>query len=642
MPGGYSQQLLDEIRSRADILEIVGQVVKLKRSGGENWKGLCPFHTEKTPSFTVNPKRNIYHCFGCGAGGDAFSFLMRQERVAFPEAVRSLAERAGVALPDAGQRTPEVDGKLEALRRAMALAAEFYARSLWEPGGEKARAYLEQRGVDGEVAKRFGLGYAPESWNALLGVMGRQGIAEEVLVQAGLILARQNGPGFYDRFRGRLLFPIRDVQGRVVAFGGRALSGEEPKYLNSPETPLYVKGQMLYALDVARIAMRERSRAIIVEGYLDCLMAHQHGFGETVAALGTAFTPAQLGLLRRYADEVVALFDADAAGQKASSRLEEMMNDVMDLQNLGWSVSRTGGFEKAGHLPIRVALLPPGHDPDSLLRAEGAAALTARLDAARPLLSFVLEKAFADEDLTSARGRANAHARVALILSKVANAEEATELAREAARRLGVDSTQLWIEAQQLQGARARGRRPEQLTQSGRGAAESDSWPPPVPFERDLVALLLQVDEARAELLPVLTDEDVVHQGLRLVLTALRRTPGALPEALMAELEGERERGLLAALLVEDRKWGDTHSHVAELKRRYHIRHRKHRVRQVTRAIIDAQATGDPALPALEDELRGLQRDLQREAEAVRELALARPGLPSDWPVSPQRQAETP
>jgi len=641
MPGGYSPQLLDEIRSRADILEIVGQVVKLKRAG-ENWKGLCPFHTEKTPSFTVNPKRNIYHCFGCGAGGDAFSFLMRQERVAFPEAVRTLAERAGVALPDATQRTPEVDGKLEALRRAMALAAEFYTRSLWEPGGEKPRAYLEQRGVDPEVAKRFGLGYAPESWNALLGVMARQGIGEDVLVQAGLILARQNGPGFYDRFRGRLLFPIRDVQGRVVAFGGRALSGEEPKYLNSPETPLYVKGQMLYALDVARIAMRERSRAIIVEGYLDCLMAHQHGFGETVAALGTAFTPAQLGLLRRYADEVLALFDADAAGQKASTRLEEMMNDVMDLQNLGWSVARTGGFEKAGHLPIRVALLPPGHDPDSLLRAEGAAALTARLDAARPLLSFVLEKAFADEDLTTSRGRANAHARVALILSKVANAEEATELAREAARRLGVDSTQLWIEAQQLQGARARGRRPEQIAQSGRGTGDSDSWPPPVPFERDLVALLLQVEEARAELLPVLADEDVVHLGLRLVLTALRRTPGALPEALMAELEGDRERGLLAALLVEDRTWGDTHSHVAELKRRYHIRHRKHRVHQVTRAIIDAQATGDPALPALEDELRGLQRDLQREAEAVRELALTRPEMAREWPVHPERQTETP
>jgi len=640
MPSGFSPQQLDEIRSRVDIVEIVGQSVKLKRSG-ENWKGLCPFHTEKTPSFTVNPKRNIYHCFGCGAGGDAFSFLMRQDRVAFPEAVRTLAERAGVALPTGG-RAPEMDNKLEALRRVMALAAEFYTQSLWEQGGEKAKAYLEQRGVDPEMARRFGLGYAPESWNALLGVMAKQGIGDDVLVQAGLALARQNGPGFYDRFRGRLLFPIRDVQGRVVAFGGRALSGEEPKYLNSPETPLYVKGQTLYALDVAKTAIRDRGRAIIVEGYLDCLMAHQHGFGETVAALGTAFTPAQLLLLRRYSDEVLALFDADAAGQKASTRLEEMMNDVMDVQNLGWSVARTGGFEKAGHLPIRVVLLPPGHDPDSLLRAEGAAALAARLDAARPLLSFVLEKALGEEDLATARGRANAHARVALILSKVANAEEATALAREAARRLGVDSTQLWIEAQQLQGARARGRRPEQPTEAARESAGGDGWPQPVPFERDLVALLLHVDEARAELLPLLEEDDVVHQGLRLVLAALRRAPSGAPEALMAELPGDREQGLLAALLVEERKWVDTHSHVAELKRRYHIRHRKQRVSQVTRAIIDAQATGDPALPALEEELRGLQRDLQREAEAVRELALARPGLPSQRPADPQRQAETP
>jgi hypothetical protein len=231
---------------------------------------------------------------------------------------------------------------------------------------------------------------------------------------------------------------------------------------------------------------------------------------------------------------------------------------------------------------------------------------------------------------------------VALILSKVANAEEATTLAREASRRLGVDSTQLWIEAQQLQGARARGRRPEPLAASGPGTGESDSWPPPVPFERDLVALLLQVDEARGELLPLLAEEDLVHPGLRLVLAALRRTPGGAAEALMVELEGDRERALLAGLLVEERQWGDTHSHVAELKRRYHIRHRKDRVRQVTRAIVEAQASGDPALPALEDELRELQRDLQREAEAVRELALARPGSPSQRPVSPQRQADTP
>ena len=383
MAGGFSSQILDEIRSRVDMVELVGQSVNLKRAG-ENWKGLCPFHTEKTPSFTVNPKRGIFHCFGCGVGGDAFGFLMRQDRLGFPEAVRALAQRAGVEIPT--QRSPESNGKLEGLRHVMALAAQFYTDALWAQDGAKARAYVESRCVSLEVARRFGLGYAPEGWNALLSHMAKEGVSDAELVSAGLALPRQNATGFYDRFRGRLLFPIRDLQARVVAFGGRAMGAEEPKYLNSPETPLYVKGQMLYALDMAREGMRQKNRAVVVEGYLDCLMAHQHGFTETVAALGTAFTAAQLALLRRYADEVVSVFDADAAGQKATSRLEEMLTDVMDLRNLGWSVSRTGSFEKAGYFPIKVAVLPEGHDPDSLLRAEGAQALQARLDAARSIL----------------------------------------------------------------------------------------------------------------------------------------------------------------------------------------------------------------------------------------------------------------
>ena len=390
MAGGFSTPILDEIRSRVDIVELVGRFVNLKKAG-EHWKGLCPFHTEKTPSFTVNPKRGIFHCFGCGVGGDAFSFLMRQDRLAFPEAVRILAERSGVELPK--ERSPEVEGKLESLRRAMSLAAQFYIDALWAEDGAKARGYLERRGVDLEVARRFGLGWAPEGWNALLGHMGRQGVGEELLVSAGLAVRRENAPGFYDRFRGRVLFPIRDQQGRVVAFGGRGLGSEEPKYLNSPETPLYVKGQMLYALDVAREGMKQKNRAVVVEGYLDCLMAHQHGFTETVAALGTAFTVAQLSLLRRYAEEVVSVFDADAAGIKATSRLEEMLSDVMDIRNLGWSVSRTGSFEKAEYFPIKVAVLPEGHDPDSLLRAEGAPGFQARLEAARSILDFVLDPA---------------------------------------------------------------------------------------------------------------------------------------------------------------------------------------------------------------------------------------------------------
>ncbi|HXJ78544.1 MAG TPA: DNA primase [Candidatus Methylomirabilis sp.] len=609
---GYSPQLLDEIRSRLDMVELVGQFVNLKRAG-QHWKGLCPFHAEKTPSFTVNPKRGIFHCFGCGVGGDAFGFLMRHDRLGFPEAVRAVAERVGVALPT--QREPEGEGAFEALRRIMTLAFEFYSRSLWQSDGARGRDYLERRGVDLDIARRFGLGYAPEGWNALLTTMSAQSISPEQLVQAGLVLPRQTGSGFYDRFRGRLLFPIRDEQGRVIAFGGRALAGEEPKYLNSPETPLYVKGQTLYALDVARANMRERRRAIIVEGYLDCLMAHQHGFGETVAALGTAFTESQLGLLRRHADEVVALFDADAAGQKASARLEEMLTDSMDIQNLGWSVTRTGDFERSGYFSIKVAILPEGHDPDSLLRAEGADALRARLESARPLLSFVLDAALREEDLATARGRATAHARVALLLSKVSSAEEATALSREAGRQLGVDATQLWIEAQQLRGARTRSRvtRPADMSR-GTGPVA-----PPNLAEKDLLALLLHVEDARIELLPVLEDNDVQHPTARGLLAALRRSSGP-PEALMNQLDREDERGLLAALLIEERPWEDAHSQVLELRKRYHIRRRRERVRQVRETITRAQASGDPALPRLETELR----ELQREAEAVRELAVTR------------------
>ena len=618
MAGSFSSQILDEIRSRADIVELVGQSVNLKRAG-EHYKGLCPFHTEKTPSFTVNPKRGIFHCFGCGVGGDAFGFLMRRDRLAFPEAVRALAERTGVELPT--QRSPETDGKLEGLRKIMALASRFYVDALWGKEGGKARAYVEGRGVDLEVARRFGMGYAPEGWNALLTFMAREGVTDAELVTAGLALPRQNAAGFYDRFRGRLLFPIRDLQGRVVAFGGRALGAEEPKYLNSPETALYVKGQMLYALDVAREGMRQKNRAVVVEGYLDCLMAHQHGFTETVAALGTAFTAQQLGLLRRYADEVVSVFDADAAGEKATGRLEEMLSDVMDLPNLGWSVSRTGSFEKAGYFPIKVAVLPEGHDPDSLLRAEGAPALAARLDAARSVLDFVLERALGEEDLGTARGRSAAHARVALILSRVPNAEEATALAREAARRLGVDATQLWIEAQQLQGARSRKGAPERQPDPAGPSGSSQAWPPPSLPERDLLLMLLHADEARTGLLPYLEDVQIAHPGLRAVLGALRRaTEGTAPESLMADLPGEAERSLLASLLLDQREWTDIHIQVTALQKRYDIRRRKQRIRELSLAIAQAQAAGDPALAGLQAELRSLQD----QAQAVRGMVTGR------------------
>src|SRR5262245_60980390 len=426
----YSPTLLDEIRAGVDIVELVGRFVNLRKAG-VNWKGLCPFHAEKTPSFMVNPRKGIFHCFGCGVGGDAFGFLMRQDRLSFPEAVRALARATGVRLPEEERHHQPGDSGREELLRAMDLAARFYAEALWKAGGERARAYLETRGIDTETARRFGLGYAPEGWEALSAYMKSQGVREETLVTAGLAVAREGRSGVYDRFRGRLLFAIHDLQGRVVAFGGRAFGDEQPKYLNSPETPLYTKGNLLYAADLARTTIQAQNRAFLVEGYVDCLMCHQHGFTGTVAALGTAFTPAQLGLLRRYCDEVVTFFDADAAGQKAAARAEELLEPTGG--GMAWAVNRAGAFEGSGTFRLKVALLPAGHDPDTFLRASGAAAFTEQVKSARSLLSYALDRVIADPDgATGARARATAFARVSLMLAKVADAEEAAALSREA------------------------------------------------------------------------------------------------------------------------------------------------------------------------------------------------------------------
>ncbi|MBI3028421.1 MAG: DNA primase [Candidatus Rokubacteria bacterium] len=607
MAGGFSPQLLEEIRSRVDIVDLVGQFVNLKRAG-ENWKGLCPFHAEKTPSFMVHPKKGIFHCFGCGVGGDAFGFLMRQDRLQFPEAVRVLAERAGVALP--AERRTEVDGQREALFKPMALAQEFYQEALWtRPEGEGARRYLDSRGIERGMARSFGLGYALEGWDHLLGFMKGRGVTEEQLVQVGLVLPRQTSSGFYDRFRGRLLFPIRDVQGRVVAFGGRAMGTEDPKYLNSPETPLYVKGQTLYAFDLAKPQIRGKNRALVVEGYVDCLMAHQHGFSETVAALGTAFTASQLALLRRYCDEVITFFDADAAGKKATQRVEELLEP--GTQGLAWAVTRTGTFGDGSALRLKVALLPSGHDPDSFLRKEGAQAFAQRIGESRSLLAYAVETAIGEENTTAPRGKATAFARVALILAKVTDSQEAIELARDAALRLGVDPTQLWIEAQRLQGAL---RRPAPATAPAPAGVNLPA------AERDLVSLLVQNPDVRAVLLPVLDEEDLAHPALRGIFGAMKTAPETSPETLMPLLPGDTERGLLAALLVEERTWPETAPLIAEYLKRFEMRRRARQIRQVSQAIAQAQASGDPALPQLQAQLS----DLQRQAEALRELA-ARP-----------------
>ena len=596
----YSAAVLDDIRAGVDIVDFIGPFVNLRKAGA-NWKGLCPFHGEKTPSFMVNPKKGIFHCFGCGVGGDIFGFLMRQDRLSFPEAVRALAKTAGVTLPEERGGQPGDSGR-EELFRVMDLAARFYAEALWKPAGERARKYLDERGIDPDLAKRFGLGAAQDAWDRLLDFMKAEKVAEDTLVAAGLAIQRENRSGCYDRFRNRLLFSIRDLQSRVVAFGGRAFGDEQPKYLNSPETPLYTKGNLLYAADTARETMRAKNRALIVEGYVDCLMAHQHGFTETVAALGTAFTPAQLALLRRYCDEVVTFFDADAAGQKAAERAEELLDPTTG--GVAWAVNRSGGFDGGGALRVKVALLPAGHDPDTFLRAEGAAAFAERVAGARSLLSYVLERTIRSSEATGQRGRANAFARVALMLSKVTDAEEAAVLSREAAVRLGVDATQLWIEAQRLQTSLRR--KPPVPVGVATTAAAPPAW------ERDLLTLLLTSAVARGVLLPLLEGEDLAHAALREVAMALRARPDAEGAALLAELPSEAARHTLSALLVADPPPSDTEA-IEQFRRRLDRAQRLRRLRAAARDIAERQQ----ASTGTDDTLVDALRDLERESKTV-------------------------
>ena len=349
------------IKEKLDILEVIGDRVRLHRSG-RGYLGLCPFHDEKTPSFNVSQERQNYHCFGCGRGGDIFTFVMETEGLEFRQALELLAERAGVALtrPEGAKR------KSGNLYEVMDLAARFFQSLLTAPEGAAARAYLARRNLTAEDAARFGLGWSANSWDSLSRRLRDAGVTDREAIDAGLVLEGQRG-GVYDRFRGRLTFPIRDVAGRVIAFGGRLVDGEGAKYINSPEGAIYSKRRNLYLLHEARNAIREKGRSILVEGYMDALRLHLNGYAEAVASLGTSLTEEQARLLKRFGDRCCICYDSDTAGREATLR------GMYILQGLG--------------LDVQVITIPSGKDPDDLLSSSGGKALFEQaIEAARPLV----------------------------------------------------------------------------------------------------------------------------------------------------------------------------------------------------------------------------------------------------------------
>ncbi len=365
---------LDELRSRITLSELVGRRVALKRKGRE-YAGLCPFHNEKTPSFWVNDQKAFFHCFGCGAHGDVIGFAMRIDNLSFLEAVERLANEAGIAVPETTREDQERARVTATLHQVAEAAAMWFEQQLRMPAGKAGLDYLRGRGLDDDTIVRFRLGFAPDNREALQAALKRTGATEQQLVDVGLVIRPdEGGRAPYDRFRGRVMFPIHDRRGRVIAFGGRIIGAGEPKYLNSPETDLFHKGDNLYCLHLAREAAAKGRPIVVAEGYMDVIALHVAGFDGAVAPLGTALTEAQLALLWRLADEPCLCFDGDNAGRRAAMRAAER---ALPLLKPGKS--------------LRFVTLPPGHDPDSLIRAGGKSAFDACLKQARPLVDIVWE-----------------------------------------------------------------------------------------------------------------------------------------------------------------------------------------------------------------------------------------------------------
>src|SRR5882672_7270726 len=410
----------DRVKQQADIVRVVGEYVRLKKSGA-NFTGLCPFHAEKSPSFAVHLTKQIYHCFGCGVGGDVFKFVMEMEKCAFPEAIRIVAEKCGIAIPRPKERSPEE--RKENQQRSVLVeihreAQSFFVKQLeGTTEGKAARAYLEDRGLDKDTISKFGIGYAPSGGDALLRHLKIK-YPEKLLVESGLISRDQNGGRFFDRFRRRITFPISNESSKIVAFGARALGDDQPKYLNSPETPIYSKSNVLYHLDRAKDALRRQDFAILVEGYMDAIAVARAGISNVVASCGTALAESQIKLLGRFTKRVIINFDPDAAGQAATERSIAILLEQ--------------DFE------VRVLALPGKADPDKFIREQGADAYIKLIKESPPYVDYLIARA-RHMDMTTAEGKLRAVNFLLPYVQKIPNRILRSEWATRIAQQLRLD-----------------------------------------------------------------------------------------------------------------------------------------------------------------------------------------------------------
>ncbi len=593
----FDPAAIAEIHARLDIARVIGDYVPLKKRGND-LVGLCPFHGEKTPSFHVHPDRGFFKCFGCGAGGDAIAFVQRIENVPFTDAVRTLAAKAGVELEPENPRAARARNEREAIYDANRIAAAYFARMLASDAGRRARAYCAQRGITEETAGAFALGYAPDSWSGLVDELERQGVDLSVAASAGLVKPGQRG--YYDFYRDRLMVPTYSTTGEVIAFGGRALGDAEPKYLNTTTTPVYVKGRHLFALNVARRAAQADRTLIVVEGYLDCIALHQAGFKNAVAALGTAFTPEQATELRKYADYVYLCFDGDAAGSAAATKAVDIASK---------------SIEHAGSA-VRIAMLPPGQDPDGFVRDSGAEAFRKLLDDAKPAIAFRI-----DAEIERLRAGFDSPATLA---------PRAEVLIREMAPREEWDRWRVYV-AGRLQVSADDLRNSRFLANSANFAPRSEGRPAsrhvrasmePLSFEREVVGILLEEPALAAEFGERIAPERFRNDLYRRIYERIAGAGGnVMTTGDVFGLFGEDQASLdaLAALGARDRSStvrysgsDERRAHLERVVERLQLDDVRKRYEELSRSIDEELSAGHPVSSQIRDEFDALVARLKR------------------------------
>ena len=490
----YDQYVIDDLKNRADLVRIIQPYAADLKKKGANWMACCPFHQEKTPSFSVNPSKGFYKCFGCGKGGTAFNFLMEMEGLNFPEAVKRVAEISGVMLPEpVDDASYERSKKVREEKKQVAdqvielnqVALEYWENELQGKGkkAKAARAYLEQRGISEDIQKQFRMGFSPDGWDGLLGVLRDFGADEKLIAVSGLVSVNEEKERVFDRFRGRIMFPVLDVNGRPVAFGARAMGDDQPKYLNSPETPAYTKGEHLYGLFQGKEEIRKRKFGILVEGYLDLIALAQFGITNVAASLGTAFTPEQSKLLSRFTKSVVINYDGDQAGIKAARRaIEHLLPQEFD---------------------IKVLVLPDGKDPDDFVRENGKAGYDQLRGKAEPFLAFALRAATTGRNIANAKQKAEAIEEFLPVISTIRNHIQQRESFDQAMEYFHIDDAalkrELWISASKGQGGDTR-----QITQRVSRAARAKI----TVAERHLLELLVFDAGLRDTIFPIFEPSD--------------------------------------------------------------------------------------------------------------------------------------